>query len=265
MAAAIPPAAQAFDAIADGFDARFGGWLSVAAQRRAVRAALAKAFPEGARLLEVGGGTGEDALWLLERGRHVLLTDASPSMARVAQAKLGGRAEVKAIAAEGLSALPKEPPFDGAYSNFAALNCVTDLAAFGQGLAQLLRPGAPALLVLFGTCCPGEWLVEGLRGRPKSMFRRFAQGEVAARLSGREFTVRYHRPAEIARALSPWFRPVGRQGIGVFVPPSAAEPWMSGHPGLLVKLEALDRAVSRPLAALGDHVLHHFVRTEAAP
>ncbi|MBV9880750.1 MAG: hypothetical protein JO180_09665, partial [Gemmatirosa sp.] len=52
-------AAAAFDAIADGFDARFGAWASVAAQRRAVRALLAEAFPVGARVLEIGGGTGE--------------------------------------------------------------------------------------------------------------------------------------------------------------------------------------------------------------
>lgn len=263
-----PAAARAFDTVADTFDARFGAWLSVAAQRRVVREALAAAFPEGARLLEVGGGTGEDALWLLERGRNVLLTDASPSMVRVAKAKVAGRpgAEAEVAPAEALGALADrradQPRFDGAYSNFAALNCVSDLSAFGRGLARLLRPGAPAVLVTFGTCCPGEMIVEGLRGRPGSMFRRFARGDVAARLNKQDFTVRYHRPDEIAAALAPWFRPVGRQGVGVFVPPSAAEPWISRHPRLLGGLEAIDRVVSRPLAGLGDHVLHHFVRTE---
>ena len=43
MTSAKPPsaAAAAFDAIAERFDERFTPWLSVAAQRRAVRAALA--------------------------------------------------------------------------------------------------------------------------------------------------------------------------------------------------------------------------------
>lgn len=260
----IPASARAFDAMAEGFDKRFGPWLSVAAQRRVVRAALDGAFPRGARLLEIGGGTGEDAVWLLERGRQVLLTDASPAMVRVAGAKFAGRpgAEARVAAAEALEVLADQPRFDGAYSNFAALNCVTDLSAFGRGLAGLLRPGAPVLLVVFGTLCPGEWLVEGLRGRPEAMFRRFARGEVPARLNKQDFTVRYHRSAEIARALSPWFRAAGRQGVGVLVPPSAAEPWISRHPCLLAGLEAIDRVVSWPLASLGDHVLHHFVRTE---
>jgi SAM-dependent methyltransferase len=261
MAAAKPPppAAAAFDAIAERFDERFGPWLSVAAQRRAVRCALAQAFPPGARLIEIGGGTGEDALWLMERGRHVFLTDASPRMVRTAAAKFAGRpgAQAETRAAEDLVELASEIaiPFDGAFSNFVL---------FAQGLAKLLRPGAPALLVVFGCCCPGEWLVETLRGRPKNALRRSAPGDHPARLGGRTFTVRYHRRRELERAMAPWFRPTGRRGVGVFVPPSAAEPWISNHPRLLQALETLDRGLSGPLAMLGDHVLYRFVRTEAA-
>src|SRR5512146_3100385 len=85
---ALSPAALAFDALAERFDERYGGWRSVQAQRRAVRARLAATFAEGTRLVEVGGGTGEDACWLAERRRTVLLTDASPAMVRIAAAKL---------------------------------------------------------------------------------------------------------------------------------------------------------------------------------
>ena len=268
-AIALPPAAGAFDAVAESFDARFGGWHSVAAQRRAVRAALADAFPHGARVLEVGGGTGEDALWLAERGRRVLLTDASPSMVRIAGGKLRGRAGCAAevAAAESLERLAEREraagaePFDGAFSNFAALNCVPELAPAARGLARLLRPGAPLLLVLFGPFPPGEVVVQLARGDRRAAFRRLARGDVPARLGGREFAVRYHRPREVERAMGPWFRPAGRLGVGVFVPPSAAEPWISAHPRLLGVLEALDRAVARPLALLGDHVLYRFERT----
>ncbi len=261
------PAAAAFDAVAERFDARFSPWLSVAAQRRAVRAALARAFPPASRLIEIGGGTGEDALWLLERGRSVLLTDASPRMVQMAAAKFQGHpaASARTCAAENLAQLAGrvDAPFDGAYSNFAALNCVDDLGPFAQGLAKLLRPGALALLVVFGHVCPGEWLVETLQRRPQNVFRRLAPGDQPARLGGRAFTVRYHRRSELERAMSPWFRPRGRLGIGVFVPPSAAEPWVSRHPQLVQTLEALDRRLSTPLAGLGDHVLYRFERTDA--
>lgn len=264
MEVALPPPALAFDAIADVFDGRYGEWRSVAAQRRAVRARLLAAFPAGARVLEIGGGTGEDALWLASRGREVLMTDPSPAMVRVAAGKLSDTATASArvAAAEELHAI-EERNFDGAFSNFAALNCVTELSRFASGVAGKLRSGAPLLLVVFGPLPPGEVAVQLARGDARAAFRRLARGPVAARLGGREFSVRYHRSREIARALAPWFRRVERRGIGVFVPPSAAEPWISHHPRLLAMLEGMDRIASRPLALLGDHVLHHLVRTAA--
>ena len=264
------PSAQAFDLIAPVFDYRFGQWLSVAAQRRAVRAALLRAFPTGSRILELGGGTGEDALFLAQHGFGLCLTDPSPAMVSLASAKLApfhARTEVVAgeeyedfasryLAANGVL-------FDGAFSNFAPLNCVADLRPVASGLAKLLKPGAPAMLVVFGTLCPGEWITELLRGRSDLALRRCRRGEVPARLAQREFRVIYHRRASLVRAFAPWFVLEKRLGIGVAVPPSAAEPWISSHPRLLRLMETVDRAVSRTMAVFGDHVLYQFRRTTA--
>jgi SAM-dependent methyltransferase len=249
-------AALAFDAIAERFDERFGEWQSVAAQRRAVYASLLRAFPVGARVLEIGGGTGIDAAWLTARGRHVFLTDASASMVRIAQQRLGRRTAV--LAAEDVGELDM-PPFDGAFSNFAALNCVLDLPAVAKGLGKLIRPGGQAMLVFFGGFCPGELVVQLLRRDFRAAIRRF-QHDAPARLGSQQFTVRYHRSWEITNAMRPWFRLVRRRGIGVFVPPSAAEPGISRHPRLLSAMEAIDRVVSGPLAGFGDHVLYQFER-----
>ena len=258
-ASELLPAAAAFDAAADGFDARFGAWLSVAAQRRAVRRALADAFPPGSRLLEIGGGTGEDAAWLCRRDRSVLLTDPSPTMVRLAARKLGGDAVI-ALPAERLDRLVESGMlFDGAFSNFAALNCVAELAPVGESLARLVRPGGKVALVLFGRFSPGEILVELARGRFRNAIRRFRRVAPAA-IGGNSFTVRYHGSREIRRAMAPWFRPAGRTAIGLFVPPSSAEPWISRHPRLLASLEAADRLCARRLALLGDHILFVFQR-----
>ena len=266
----LRPAALAFDAIAPVFDARFSEWLSVAAQREAVRRALLHTLPHYSRVLELGGGTGEDAAWLARCGHRVLLTDPSPKMVALAGAKLaplGSRAEV--VAAEELEAFAERHlasgtgAFDAVFSNFAALNCVDDLAPVARGLARLVKPGGVAMLVLFGVLSPGDILVECLRGRPRQALRRFHRGACPARLGGQNFMIRYHRAGEIKHAFAPWFRLVRRVGIGVFVPPSAAEPWISKHPRLLHGLESLDRIAGRPLAPLGDHILYHLERTSA--
>ena len=271
---ALRPSALAFDAIATGFDQRFGLWQSVTAQRRVVRSALLQAFPARGRILELGGGTGEDAAFLAERGFNVFLTDPSPTMVAVAKEKLepfGGQVavasgeEMEIFAHEHL--VGGSPRFEGAFSNFAPLNCVADLRPVARGLFDLLNPGAPLLLVVFGIFCPAEMVTEVLRGRPHLAFRRLNRGEVAARLSRREFRVTYHRRAELIRAFSPWFTLEKRLGVGVTVPPSAAEPWISRHPGVLAMMEALDRVLARPLAVFGDHILYQFrrARNEVLP
>lgn len=259
------PAALAFDAVASTFDARFGEWQSVAAQRAAVRAELLKVFSPGGAILEIGGGTGEDALWLARRGFRLLLTDPSPAMVAAARKKLeplGSHA--KQLGAEELEQFGLEnggAAFNGVFSNFAALNCVDDLQSAGRGMASLLGPGSSALLVLFGTLAPGEILVECLRGRFGQAFRRFRREPVQARLGGLSFCVHYHRPRAICAAMKPWFRLRRRIGVGIFVPPSAAEPWISKHPRLLGLLDLLDSGTRRQFAVFGDHVLYHFERT----
>jgi ubiquinone/menaquinone biosynthesis C-methylase UbiE len=268
MSDTLRPAALAFDTIAPLFDARFGEWLSVAAQRRAVRREVLRALPKNARVLELGGGTGEDAVWLAQNDFDITLTDVSPAMVDIARKKLasfGARAEI--AAAEDLESFAKKhlhenAAFDTVFSNFAPLNCVEDLTPVVRGLARLIKPRGMALLVLFGTSSPGEIIVELLRGRPHQVLRRFKRTPAPARLGESRFTVKYHRARDLNRAMLPWFRVVSRTGIGIFVPPSAAEPWISSHPKLLNALEALDRVAAHPLAALGDHVLYQFVRTD---
>ena len=272
----LPPAVRAFDKTAPRFDDRFGPWLSVAAQRRAVRRYLTRTFPEGGRLLELGAGTGEDAIYLLENGYDVTLTDGSPRMVEIATEKVRAagfgpeRALVEHAVLEELDAYAQRagnlgtPPFDGAYSNFASLNCIADLSALAVPLARLLRPGAACLLVVFGSSSIGEVVVELLRRDPRAAFRRFRRGPAPARLGGEHFTVWYPTPGDFARALAPYFTFRRTRGIGILVPPSAAEPWISRFPRVVSAFEAADRLLTAPLARLADHVLLHLERTSVA-
>ena len=267
----LPAAVRAFDALAPGFDAAFEGWMSVAAQRRSVRRELLGAFPPGARLLELGGGTGEDALFLAAAGRRVHLTDGAPAMVQRTREKartagLDEEVTAEAVTLETLDAWAAARTgvrFDGAFSNFASLNCVADHASVARGLARVLRPGARALLVVFGPASPAEVTVLLARGRFRAAFRRFSSRPAPARVAGETFAVTYPAPRTFAAAFSPWFVLRRTTGIGVFVPPSSAEPWISRLPLAVAAGEALDRAFARPLALLADHVLLDFTRTAA--
>ena len=119
------------------------------------------------------------------------------------------------------------------------------------------------MLVLFGTCCPGEMITELLRLRTSQVFRRNKRGPIKARLGQREFEIVYHHRVELERTFASWFELETTLGIGVAVPPSGAEPWISRHPRLLAAMEAVDRVIATPLSALGDHVLYQFRRNGA--
>ena len=201
----------------------------------------------------------------------MVLTDGSPAMvARAAEkvqaAGLRHRIETRELVLEQFAEVGRRwsgMPFAGAYSNFAALNCVPDPALVARGLAPLLQPETSVLLVVFGRWAVGEMLIQLAQGNRRVAFRRFARGDVPARLGGRKFTVRYPSLGDFRRTFMPYFRLVRTRGIGVFVPPSAAEPTISSYPRLVAALETLDRLASVPLAFLGDHILLHFIRTSA--
>ena len=74
--------------------------------------------------------------------------------------------------------------------------------------------------------------------------------------------VSYPTIREVRRSFSPWFRLSSRRAIGLFVPPSYVEPWISKHPNFLARLERLDQICAQwpILRDVGDHVLLEFVR-----
>jgi 2-polyprenyl-3-methyl-5-hydroxy-6-metoxy-1,4-benzoquinol methylase len=107
----------------------------------------------------LGGGTGEDGVFMATRGYQVTITDGAPAMLEMARAKASaaGLAEpvvrVEHLVLEHISeyaAQGRQRRFDGVYSNFASLNCVENLADLAAPLGGLVRPGGVAALVLFG-------------------------------------------------------------------------------------------------------------------
>src|SRR5512142_2340783 len=77
---ALGTSAQAFDHIGARYDAEFTNTDLSRWFRRRVWERLASLFKPGDRVIELGCGTGEDAIWLAKRGVRVLAGDASPAM-----------------------------------------------------------------------------------------------------------------------------------------------------------------------------------------
>jgi ubiquinone/menaquinone biosynthesis C-methylase UbiE len=257
-----------FDAVAARYDETFTLSSIGRAQRAAVWNELERTFLAGDRTLEIGCGTGVDACFLAERGVEVLACDPSSQMIEVAvrrirQRGLQGLVRTRVLYAEDISRLPGEL-FDGAFSNFGALNCVHRLGDLARGLARLLRPGGTLLLCWMGPCCLWEMAWYLGHGNKEKAFRRFRQGGVRAKIGDEAFLeIQYPSVRFLARAFAPEFRLKSVQGVGVAVPPSYLEPWAHRHPHLLKLCGLTDSLVARlpGIRVLGDHVLVRLQRT----
>ena len=262
----LSAAATAFDRVANSYDKSFTHTAIGRAQRRQVWSRLLAAFAVGSRILELNCGTGEDARFLANRGRSVLACDASAAMIEVA--KRGSEHETGhtdlrflQIANEELGSLPAEEAFDGAFSNFSGLNCVSDVRPVARSLAKLVRPGGSVLLCVWNRVCLAEVIWYLAHGHPKKAVRRFSR-KPTARLGDAMISVSYRSIREMRRAFWPWFAVSSRRSVGLFVPPSYMERLTGRRENLLARLEQLDRLLAGwpILRDVGDHVLLEFVR-----
>jgi ubiquinone/menaquinone biosynthesis C-methylase UbiE len=265
---AQPQAVLAFDRLAPNYDDIFTQSVIGRAQRNAVWDACAKAFNPGDHILELNCGTGEDAIFLSNRGISVLACDASEGMVEVARhrvhlASLGDRVQVKLLPTEHLNSLSKLPPFDGVLSNFSGLNCVADLAAIVRQLAPLVKPGAPILICLCTRFCLFEIVWFLLHGQFRKAFRR-CSGSAVARLEGFHIQMQYPTVRRLRRTFSPSFKLHSCRGIGILVPPSYVESWAQRHPRTLRVLESIDRRICDlpGFRVVGDHLLLRFERVD---
>lgn len=267
-----PTYSSPFDSIAEQYDVTFTSSTIGKIQREAVWDELKKSFHPGDRILDIGCGTGVDARFLAEHGIDVVACDSSSRMLSVAQRRMSelpqsaGSVQLRLLPAEDISNLCDDGPFDGAFSDFGAVNCVANMAELASDLARLLKPGANLLLCLMGPACLWEMVWYLSHGDFAKAFRRFHRAGVKARLGGGAVVnVRYPSMRSMRRMFDPEFCLKTIQGIGVAVPPSYLEAWANQFPGV-VRLQAeADLVLGHfpGIRMLADHVLLRFERTRA--
>jgi ubiquinone/menaquinone biosynthesis C-methylase UbiE len=260
-----------FDAIAEQYDLTFSSSMIGQFQRAAVWRELTRSFRAGDRILDLGCGTGVDACFLAERGIDVIACDKSSQMLRVAAQKITALStsarsvQLRLVPAEEVLSLSTDGPFDGAVSNFGAVNCVSDVGKLARDLARLLKPGASLLLCVIGPSCAWETAWYLLHGKPRKAFRRFRRGGEPAKLEGGEaFNVYYRSVSSMQVLFAPGFRLKSVRGVGVLVPPSYLEPWARRFPRLTRLAAETDKylGLCPGIRGFADHILLRFERTE---
>lgn len=253
----------AFDEMAGTYDATFTDTQVGRALREIVWSRLEQTFLPPKRILELGCGTGEDALRLARSGVQVVATDPSAGMIQVARAKAAAgncaqRIEFRCLGMQEIRSFAPGEMFDGVLSNFGAVNCVPNLQALVADVAGRLRPGAPLLWVVMGRYAPWEWLWYLVRGHRRKAWRRLNRGGV----EWRGLTISYPTPAHMRALLRPYFTITRLAPLGVALPPSYAAAWLERSPRALAVLTRLERLAQRSsaLASLADHFIVEATR-----
>jgi SAM-dependent methyltransferase len=253
----------AFDDMAATYDATFTDTKIGRALREIVWSRLEQVFRPSQRILELGCGTGEDAVRLASRGVRVVATDPSPQMIRVARhkASVGNcheHIEFRCVAMEDIGSFGDGDVFDGVLSNFGAVNCVQDLRALIADVADRLAPGAPLLWVVMGRNAPWEWAWFLLKGQWRKAWRRL-------RPDGSEWrglTISYPTPSRMRSLLLPYFTVTRLAPLGVALPPTYAAAWLGRSPvaaRVLTRLEGWAQRSSM-FASWSDHFIVEAVR-----
>jgi SAM-dependent methyltransferase len=210
--------------------------------------------------VDLGCGTGIDALEFARRGHRVVATDWSPQMiertrARAVSEDMQSRVTAKHLGIQQLDQLEGE--FDGIYSNFGPLNCAPDLNAVANECARLLRPGGKLIFSVMGRICPWEVGHYALRGRFKRAVVRATRGASAVGMNKHTIWTYYYTPREFYGAFAEQFSLSNYRALSLFLPPPYLVDYYRRRREWCERLGRLDdRFGAMPLLRdMGDHFL----------
>lgn len=249
----------AFDRHAGDYDRVFTGTPEAERLRKRTWAWMDRLFSEGNRILDLGSGTGEDAIHLARRGVQVHCVDVSEAMLgqvhqKAAAAGVAGQVTSEAAALDDLDITSER--FDGIVSNFGVLNCVPNLTGLARLIETGLIGGGHVVLVVMGRVYPLEVLVALLRGRWSEATRRW-RNPATATVAGVRFPVFYHRRGGIGDAIGVHCDCIHQEALALVSPVPGLDHLERRLPRFFGAVAPLDRALSRLplLSSEGDHWL----------
>jgi ubiquinone/menaquinone biosynthesis C-methylase UbiE len=266
MTEAIHPneqlAEEAFSNQSVVFDELYSDNTIINYKRKRVRDHVLQYLKPGSSILELNSGTGEDASFFARKGFKVHATDISAGMQNELKLKAASAGLQHIITNElcsytQLNKLENKGPYDLIFSNFAGLNCTSELDKVLASFSPLLKPGGMATLVILPKFCLWETLLV-IKGKFRTAFRRFFIGKGRkAHVEGVHFKCWYYNPSYVIKQLKNEFDVLSIEGLCTIVPPSYIEGFAEKHPSAYKFLTGLeDKWKSAwPWRCMGDYYI----------
>jgi SAM-dependent methyltransferase len=258
---------EAFDSASEEYDFTIShNYINTWIRKRSVSELLSVARPED-RLIEVGCGTGAEALEIVSHVSLIVATDISEKMLQILRKKIAAKhlshkiIPFQARAAEigKVVQVLDGRRADAAYSFNGALNCEPYLTEFAEALSSVLIPGGYFVCSVRNPLC----LTEALSHAAVLQFDRMAPRKnqpVMVSVGGIDIPAFYYSPSTFARFFRSRFHLKSVIGLPTLLPPAYLNDYYVKFRKAGAVLERLESALSNsfPFNRLGDQTLFIF-------
>jgi len=218
-------------------------------------------FHPGQTLIEIGCGTGIEAEEMIKHGCKVILTDVSFEMLKVARTKVGSNAQLINLPAEYIDSFKTK--FDGAYSSFGVLNCISDVSSFFQKLHSILKPGSLFVASFINRWYWGDFIFFPL-GITNYLKKRL-KGWGYITLDGKEYNViaRFYSLNDIKKFSKDYFTIKKIYALPFLLPPAYLKPQERLPKGFFKLLQKIENLINPyfPFNYLAERIIVIFQRS----
>jgi SAM-dependent methyltransferase len=255
---------MAFDSASEEYDVTIGrNFINTLIRQRSLEM-LYRILRKDDVVLEVGAGTGAEAVLVARRVARVVATDISPAMVdllrrKSAARKLSQKVDAVRVAAADIAGIRKMLP-DGrvrvAYSFNGALNCEPRLTVFVDALASIVAPGGYFVCSIRNNLCITEILTYAAVLRYSGMVKRKIQPMMVS-VGGSDIPSTYYSVGRFLGFFRGDFEVERIIGLPALLPPAYLNDHYVRARRILRVFEWADKALGSafPFNRLGDQSL----------
>ncbi|MDA4136626.1 MAG: methyltransferase domain-containing protein [Thaumarchaeota archaeon] len=267
--------ANAFDSASDEYDFTIrNNFINRWIRDRSIRELLKLTRPDDT-LLEIGCGTGAEAVEISKHVTGIVATDISPSMIGILRRKvdarrLGKKVRPLQLSASEVSLASSALPGGRArivYSFNGALNCEPEIERFPGELSKVMEDAGFFVCSIRNSFCLSEAVAHGAVLQFGKMAPRKRQ-PVMVSVGGMDIPSYYYRPRRFADFFSSRFSVKKMIGLPAILPPAYLSDIYFKARGLLSFTERAEEALAGtyPFNRFGDQTLFVFQkRRESTP
>jgi len=258
-----------FDHIASQQDSRVVSGLIAQLQRKVVWEYLETITPQlpGFEILELNGGTSDEALLFSDKGLNLVATDVSEEMMKLTTQKdsrfsLSHKVSSHYVDLDNFNETLFDKKFDLIFANFGAINGIDPLTVqkLLQKIPSLLTNGGRFIAIITPKFCLWESAYSVLRFQLRRVFRRYTRLGVLID-SETSWKTWYYSPRQIKKWAPAKFILNQQKPIGFMLPPSRLNKSFCKNKRLILVLAKIEKRVNRFswLAGMADRFIIDFI------